>query len=304
MGNVKIVRFDWAMKNLLRSKANYDIVEGFLCALLNDDEIKVLNLLESESNQEDETDKFNRVDVLVKDKLERNIIIEIQSTRESDYLYRILYGTAKNIAQSIEIGQAYRNISKVISISILYFNLGIGDDYLYYGSTKFSGLNSDEHIHKLSPQAKKILPKGAKYNGIEIYPEYYLIQVEKYQNVVKHAIDEWIYWFKNEKLKEGSTSKNIGKVEEKLSYLKMSPEEKIKYDNYKRKLVRERDIIHTARDEGERRGQIKSTLNLLKKGMTVELIKDVTGLPEYDIITIQEIWNKNEQISEDEMLNY
>lgn len=239
MSDIKVVRFDWAMKNLLRNKANYDIVEGFLCALLNDNDIKVLELLESETNQEDESDKFNRVDVLVKDKHERNIIIEIQSTRESDYLYRILYGTAKNITQSILAGQAYKNISKVVSISILYFNLGIGDDYLYYGSTGFTGLNTNERKNKLNPQAPKLLPKGAKHSGIEIYPEYYLIQVEKYKNVVKHAIDEWIFWFKNEKIKEGSHSKNIDKVEEKLAYLKMSPEERKKYDWYQQKLARE-----------------------------------------------------------------
>ncbi len=61
MAKQKLVRFDWAMKNILRNKANYDIVEGFLCALLEDNSLKVLDINESEGNQEDETDKFNRV---------------------------------------------------------------------------------------------------------------------------------------------------------------------------------------------------------------------------------------------------
>jgi len=39
----KLIRFDWAMKTLLRDKANFDILEGFLGALLNDDNIKILN---------------------------------------------------------------------------------------------------------------------------------------------------------------------------------------------------------------------------------------------------------------------
>ena len=129
MSEQKLVRFDWAMKYLLRNKANYNIVEGFLCALLNDNSIQVLEILESESNSDNENDKFNRVDVLVKDKTDRNIIIEIQNTRESDYLYRLLYGTSKNISQSLELGDKYRKINKVISVSILYFDLGIGEKY-------------------------------------------------------------------------------------------------------------------------------------------------------------------------------
>ena len=91
MNENRVVRFDWAMKYMLRNKANYDIVEGFLCALLEDNDLKVIEILESESNKEDEDDKFNRVDVLVKDSQGRNIIIEIQNSRESDYLYRVLY---------------------------------------------------------------------------------------------------------------------------------------------------------------------------------------------------------------------
>jgi predicted transposase/invertase (TIGR01784 family) len=71
----KLVRFDWAIKYLLRDKANFDILEGFLSALLNE-KIQIISILESESNQFDSEDKFNRVDILVKDQKQRQIIIE------------------------------------------------------------------------------------------------------------------------------------------------------------------------------------------------------------------------------------
>ena len=51
-----LISFDWAMKKLLRSKANFGILEGFLSELINDD-IQILEVLESESNQEDQQDK-------------------------------------------------------------------------------------------------------------------------------------------------------------------------------------------------------------------------------------------------------
>jgi hypothetical protein len=58
----KHIRFDWAAKKLLRDKANFDILEGFLSELLKE-EIIITGLLESEGNQEEEDDKFNRVDL-------------------------------------------------------------------------------------------------------------------------------------------------------------------------------------------------------------------------------------------------
>ncbi|WP_339136474.1 MAG: PD-(D/E)XK nuclease family transposase [Candidatus Electrothrix sp. GW3-4] len=60
----KLISFDWAMKKLLRSKANFEILEGFLSELLKED-IHILDVLESESNKEEYHDKFNRVDLKV-----------------------------------------------------------------------------------------------------------------------------------------------------------------------------------------------------------------------------------------------
>ncbi|WYD81344.1 MAG: hypothetical protein V8K32_02960 [Candidatus Electrothrix gigas] len=62
MSKRKLISFDWAMKKLLRSKANFEILEGFLSELLKED-IRILELLESKSNKEDRKDKFNRVDL-------------------------------------------------------------------------------------------------------------------------------------------------------------------------------------------------------------------------------------------------
>ena len=64
MANTTLVRFDWAIKYLLRNKANFDILEGFLSELLKRD-IRIESVLESESNKITAEDKFNRVDLLV-----------------------------------------------------------------------------------------------------------------------------------------------------------------------------------------------------------------------------------------------
>ncbi len=73
----KLIRFDWAIKKLLRNKANFDILEGFLGAMFRE-EVTVMNVLESEGNKEDASDKFNRVDLLVQNAKDELILIEVQ----------------------------------------------------------------------------------------------------------------------------------------------------------------------------------------------------------------------------------
>ena len=82
----KLIWVDWAVKKLLRNKANFGVLEGFLSELLYDD-IKIERILESESNQETERDKFNRVDILTQNSKKELVIVEIQNSYEIDYFH-------------------------------------------------------------------------------------------------------------------------------------------------------------------------------------------------------------------------
>jgi len=90
----KLITFDWAIKRLLRSKANFGILEGFLSELLKQN-IRIEAVLESESNQDHDGQKYNRVDLKVKNSQDEIIIVEIQYDREHDYLHRIFYAVSK-----------------------------------------------------------------------------------------------------------------------------------------------------------------------------------------------------------------
>lgn len=253
----RLVRFDWAMKNLLRDKANFDVLEGFLSALFEDDSLRVLKLLESEGNQEEETDKFNRVDLLVEDGEGRKIIIEIQNTREVDYLERIIFGTSKLVVENLKLGEPYTNIDKVISVSILYFNLGTGDDYLYHGKTELRGMNSNE-VLKLKKKEEDAITGKITLKDKNPFPEYYIIEVNRFQNRVKKRIDEWVYLIKNNEISENANSKYIDRAKEKLNYLNMSPEERKRHDRFLGNLARERDILSSEREEGREEGRKES----------------------------------------------
>jgi len=248
----QVIRFDWAIKTLLRDKANFDVLEGFLSAIL-EKKIRVEKLLESESNQEDANNKFNRVDILVADSEDRHFVIEIQNEREADFLERLLYGTSKVIVENLDLGSSYREITKVISISVLYFNLGAGDAYIYRGNTEFHELFGDETLvvkERYEP-AKKVF----KFREKNIFPEYYLINVERFQDVIKRDMDEWIYMLKHSSVRDDFHSYKIDRAREKLALLKMSPEERKRYERYMHALVSEKDVIETAKMEGHKEGR-------------------------------------------------
>ena len=141
----KYVRFDWAMKRLLRNKTNHAVLEGLLLSLIGK-KIVIKHFLESEGNQEDLLDKYNRVDILAEDEDGELIIIEIQNSHEITYFHRMLYGVSKAITEYIDKGDSYDKVRKIYSINIVYFELGQGKDYVYHGKTEFKGLHAPHDL--------------------------------------------------------------------------------------------------------------------------------------------------------------
>ena len=211
----KLVRFDWAMKKMLRHKANFDILEGFLSELLGE-EVKIKQILDSESNKETEDDKHNRVDILVENSKDELVIVEVQNSKEYDYFHRMLYGTSTALTEHIKEGQPYAEVKKVISITIAYFDLGQGADYVCHGTTVFMGLHKNDVLN-LSDKQVELYRRNTIH---EIYPEYWVIKVGKFHNRVKDKLDEWIYFFKNAEIKSGSTAKGLKEVAERLDEIK------------------------------------------------------------------------------------
>ena len=185
------IRFDWAIKRLLRQKANFGVLEGFLTVLIGE-QVSILEILESESNQLYPEDKFNRVDIKAKNSKGEIVIIEVQNTRELYYLERILYGVSKAVTEHIELGQNYDMVKKIYSISILYFDLGHGNDYVYHGQTHFIGVHTGDELQVSTKERGVIESKSPS----EIYPEYYLIRVNEFNKVAITPLEEWVNYLK------------------------------------------------------------------------------------------------------------
>ena len=276
----KLVRFDWAMKKILRHKANFDILEGFLSELLGE-EVKINQILDGESNKETRDDKFNRVDVLVEFTDGELVIVEIQNSKEYDYFHRMLYGTSKVVTEHIKEGQPCAEVRKVISVTIAYFDLGQGKDYVYHGTTVFKGIHKNDILTLADKQIELY-----KKNGIhEIFPEYWIIKVGKFDNRIKDKLDEWIYFFKNAEIKNDFSAKGLKSASEKLDEMNLNEKEVSDYKKYLKEL---RDIAseqHTkmadAQDlikKGEENKEIEAVLGLNKVGIDREKIAEALNI--------------------------
>ena len=245
----KYIRFDWAVKRMLRDKANFAVLEGLITVLLGE-KIIITELLESEGNQNSGDDKFNRVDIKAKNSKGEIIIVEVQLTRQLYYLQRMLYGVSKAITEHIQIGNKYDQVKKVYSINILYFDLGQGSDYLYHGKTIFTGVHTADQLKVNTKEANEIrmtVPEN-------VFPEYYIIRVNEFNDVATTPIEEWLDYLKNNHIKENTSTPGLQEARKKLLYMTMSDSDRRAYDAHMDDIMVQNDVLDTAKMEGRAEG--------------------------------------------------
>ena len=221
------IRFDWAIKKVLRNKANYVVLEGFLSELLHQ-ELTIKTLLESEGNQQTEEDKTNRVDILAETAEGELVLVEVQNNAQVDYFHRMLYGVSRLVVEYLEQGEKYGKIRKVYSVNIVYFNLGVGDDYIYHRRGDFVGVNLGDVLQPLKTQEVKFHIEAVA----DIFPEYYLLKVNNFNDEANSPLDEWIYFLKHSNTKEEFAAKGIVEAKETLRVNNLSEQERVAYSRY------------------------------------------------------------------------
>ena len=289
----RYIRFDWAIKRLLRQKANFGVLEGFLTVFLNEP-IKIVEILENEGNVLAE-DKFYRVEIKAKNSKGEIIIVEIQNTSELYYLERVLYGVAKAITEHINLGNTYKEVKKVYSISILYFDLGKGSDYIYVGQNNFVGLHTQDHLVISTKEKDTIVRKSPS----EIFPTYILVRVNEFNKVAKSPLEEWVEYLKNGVISPETQAPGLQEAREKLKYYSMSDAERYAYDEHINAIMIQNDVLGNARLEGMEEGRAEGKAEgraegrteeknniarkMLANGLSIEQISSITGLTENEI---------------------
>mgnify|MGYP003290234421 CR=1 FL=1 len=286
----KYIRFDWAIKKLLRQKANFVVLEGFLSTLL-EKTIKIDHLLESESNQESEEDKQNRVDILAEDDRGEKYIIEVQNANETAYFQRVLFGTSKLITEYMSRGDQYDKVPKVYSINIVYFDLGRGKDYIYHGTTEFRGIHHNDLLN-LSPFQMERFGCETVHG---LFPEYYVLKVNGFDDVAKTPLEEWIKFLKDQEIPESPTAPGLREAREIMNYDAMSKSERDTYNRHIDNLLSLSGsfelAVGDARIIGRAEGRMEERFNnakaLLSNGVPADIIATSLGLSTEEVESLK-----------------
>jgi predicted transposase YdaD len=182
----------------------------------------------------------------------------------------------------------------------------MGEDYAYHGQTQFVGINKKDVLQLNNVQ--KELYKTEKI--ADIYPEFYLLKINQFDDVARNTIDEWIYFFKNEAIKDDFTARGLKEAKEELDIMKMSDEERREYEAYQESLRYQASMyessykvgemkgrkegiqegIKAGRKEGIEAGQKDKALEVAKRlkeiGMEMPLIAQVSGLSQAEIMNL------------------
>jgi predicted transposase/invertase (TIGR01784 family) len=265
MTSKTLVSFDYAIKYLLKDKSNYDIVEGFISALLQSEgygPIKINGLLESESNRETKSLKRSVADLLVEDEKGTHYIVEIEREYSANFIHKACFNTCRLIVDNIVGGSDYMTIKKVFHISLLYFAPSDLKKPLYHGKTIIHEIDTDH------PMRLHLADLGGKtFDITNVLPEYFLIFVPLFDDVIKKEIDEWLYVMKHSEVREDFKSPYMHKVAERLSILKMNDQEREDYFRYSKQTLTQRDYINAAEEKGIEKGIEKGRKEGEEKGI-------------------------------------
>ena len=299
----RYVRFDWVIKSIIYYKVNKEVLEGLITVLLGEP-VTITEILEDNKNPFEY--KPNRVDVKAKTSRGEYIIVEVQLTKERDFFQRILFGTAKNITDQISSGQNYSIIKKIYSINILYFDFGCGDDYAYHGVTTFRGMTKKDSVLRYNNEKEeRYISESTKRMTMpeEVFPEYFLLLCNHFDEVAKTPIEEWMEYLKDAVIKDNTTTPGLQAAREKLAYMSMTEKERRAYEDYMISVHAARDAWETLRDEGRAEGRAEglaegrvegrvegieetnreNARKMKNLGMSEDIISQVTGLT-YDQI--------------------
>lgn len=265
------IRFDWAAKFILRNKADFIILESFISAVLNE-QVTITELLESESNRREENDKYNRVDIKAKNNKGEIILVEVQQTTENYFLQRVLYGVATAITEHISLGDDYSKVKKVYSINILYFDFGVGEDYLYHGRNALIGVNKHDRLKVTADEASGIKTVPSE----KVFPEYYLLRVKNYEKEEADTeIEEWMRYLKWGYIDPDTTTPGLHEAYDRLQLLKMPKAERKEYEAHMWNLSYQRSVHQALKREGRTEAMLEVIQKLKALGVDDDIIQSI-----------------------------
>ena len=285
----KFIRFDWTARRILRDKASFGVIEGFINVLIGE-YVSVIDCYEDISEREDELDTSCRFSLMLKNSQGEILRVNIQFVREWLFLRRAYH----NIVWKTHLCDKYDQVKKVYSISILYFDLGVGADYLYHGQNNLIGVHTKDTLRISTREREQIIMTTPE----KLFPEYYIIRVNEFNKVATTPLEEWLDYLKNGHIKPDTKAPGLEEARQRLDYMKMSREERRAYERHMDNIMVQNDVLETkvlegleqgraeGRAEGERVAKMEDARKMIELNIPLETISMVTGLSAEEITSL------------------
>ncbi|MBF0294363.1 MAG: hypothetical protein HQL96_04170, partial [Magnetococcales bacterium] len=91
----------------------------------------------------------------------------------------------------------------------------------------------------------------------EIFPEYYLIKVNRFNDIARDTLDEWIFFLKNEEIRDEFTARGLARAKEQLTILKLPETERQAYESYKEDLHYQASMVESTYGMGKLEGRLE-----------------------------------------------
>ncbi|MBI3039206.1 Rpn family recombination-promoting nuclease/putative transposase [bacterium] len=273
---------DFVFKYVFGEERNEKLLISLLNALLRlegPDKITWISILNPFNQKEFVESKLSIVDVKAKDGLERQFNIEVQMESEPGYVPRVLFYWAKLFSQQLEEGKKYTALSKTTSISIL--------NYVLF--PKEPRMENIFQLRQIETHAELTDLLDVRFLDLKKFSP------QKPKNL-RSVFEKWLYALKFGELyaAEDSSLPNELSSEEGIA-MAIQELRKINADRELRQILEARSkeahtratIIADAEERGMAKGREEErhelARKLLKRGMTIPEVCDITGLPENEI---------------------
>ena len=267
-------KLDVVFQALFGEVGSERITKNFLETILN----KKIEKIDLSKNpilrREFKDDKLGVLDILAELDGKEKCNIEMQLVNSKSIIERILYYWSRLYSRQIKIGQDYNLLERTIIILITDFKIEGLEELEYHTTWKIIETEG----------RKRILTEKLEIDIIE------LPKIEGKEKESGRLLD-WLYFLENpksrrvtEKMEE---NKEIKEAVEKLDSLSEDERMQRIADLREKAILDEKAIYAKGLDDGIREGKQKEKLEIAKKlkseGISIEKIKQITGLTEKEI---------------------
>jgi len=283
---------DLSFKKIFGSEKNKNILIHFLNDILgfsSSDQIKEIEFLSTIMDPEIASDKQSIVDVLCKDSIGNRFVIEMQLARDKGFEKRAQLYAAKAYSRQLDKSSNYIDLQKVFFIAISNCNL-LPEEVDYISTHNIRDIKTNGHYLK-----------DLQFVFIEL-PKFTKNKVEQLENTA----ERWCFFFK---YAEETTEEDLKKIAAEAPIIKLAYDELdrfrwnekdlIAYEERILSMQKEAAILEQRLDDatqkgreegiqiGEEKGGMKAKIavakNLLKAGVSIDLIAESTGLSQTEI---------------------